>query len=88
MFWLRQIEKAAKHISKKTGIKAKIKEINQYFKEKARWDEEATGIMFQDLPINDDLLVENLYYRKRIQLAVYKLEIISNFALHLEMECN
>ena len=88
MFWMRQIEKAAKHISKKTGIKATIKEINQYFKEKARWDEVVTGIMFQDLPISDDLLVKDLYYRKRIQLAVYKLEIISNFAFHLEMNCN
>lgn len=87
MFWMRQIEKAAKHISK-TGIKATIKEINQYFKEKARWDEVVTGIMFQDLPISDDLLVKDLYYRKRIQLAVYKLEIISNFAFHLEMNCN
>lgn len=87
-FWVKQIEKAAKHISMKTGIKASIKEINQYFKEKAKWSEITDGIMFQDLPISDDLLVKEFYYRKRIQMAVYNSEIIHNFAFHFDMECN
>lgn len=87
-FWVRQIEKAAKHISIKTGLKASLKEINQYFKEKANWSEIADGILFQDLPISEDLIVKDLYYRKRIQIAVYNLEIISNFAFHSDMKCN
>jgi hypothetical protein len=87
-FWVKQIEKAAKHISIKTGMKASLKEINQYFKEKANWAGVTDGIMFQDLPISDDLLVKDLYYRKRIQIAVYNLEIIHNFAFHFDMECN
>jgi hypothetical protein len=87
-FWLKQVEKAARHISQKTGLKATIKEINQYFKEKARWDEVVSGIMYQDLPVSEDLLVKDLFYRKRIQLAVYKLEIISNFAFHFDMKCS
>lgn len=87
-FWVKQIEKAAKHISMKTGLKASLKEINQYFKEKAKWSEITDGIMFQDLPISDDLLVKDLYYRKRIQVAVYNLEIIHHFAFHFDMECN
>jgi hypothetical protein len=86
-FWVKQIEKAAKHISMKTGLKASLKEINQYFKEKAKWSEITDGIMFQDLPISDDLLVKDLYYRKRIQIAVYNLGIIHNFAFHFDMEC-
>ncbi|MEA3496166.1 MAG: hypothetical protein U9R42_09050 [Bacteroidota bacterium] len=87
-FWVTQIEKAAKFISKKTGIKAKKKEINQYFKEKANWSDVTDGILFQDLPFSEDLLVKDLNYRKRIQIAVYNLNIISNFALHFEMECD
>jgi hypothetical protein len=87
-FWRKQIEKAAKEIIKKTNIKPSIKEINQYFKEKAKWDELTAGIMFQDLPFSDDLLVKELNYRKRIQLVVYNKGIIKNFVLHSEMECN
>jgi hypothetical protein len=87
-FWNAQIEKAAKLISIKTGIKATIAEINQYFKEKAKWSETIDGIMFQDLPNSEDLLVRNLYYRKRIQIAVYNLKIIDNFTYHFDMECN
>lgn len=87
-FWIKQIEKAAKHISIKTGYKATIREINQYFKEKAKWSEITDGIMFQDLPDSADLLVNQLYYRKRIQIAVFNLKIIGNFAFHFEMACN
>ncbi len=87
-FWVRQIEKAAKSILIKTGMKATIKDINQYFKEKAKWSDIANGIMFQDLPYSDDLLVENLNYRKRIQIVVYNLNIINNFAFHFDMKCN
>lgn len=86
-FWVKQIEKAASHITKKTGQIATLREINQYISEKAAWSEVATGILFQDLPYSIDLLVANFNYRKRIQLAVFKLEIINNFALHLEMDC-
>jgi hypothetical protein len=86
VFWKKQIEKAAGHIIKKTGIKATIKEINQYFREKAKW-KDVDGIMFQDLPYSSDLLVQDLNYRKRIQLVAYNLKIISNFAFHSDMVC-
>jgi hypothetical protein len=87
VFWKKQIEKAAGHIMKKTGIKASIKEINQYFQEKAKWKDVADGIMFQDLPYSSDLLVQKLNYRKRIQLVAYSLKIITNFAFHSNMAC-
>lgn len=86
-FWLKQIEKAANHFKKKTGVNATIREINQYFIERASWSE-VKGVLFQDLPKSEDLLVQKLYYRKRIQLAVYDTDIISNFALHFEMACS
>lgn len=85
-FWIKQIEKAASYISKRTGLKANIKEINMYFQERASWSE-VDGIMYQDLPFGDELLVVNFNYRKRIQLVAYNSNIISNFALHLEDEC-
>ena len=87
-FWVRQIEKAAKVMMKKSGQKPTLKELNDYFKERAKWSEVTFGILFQDLPYSDDLLVKELNYRKRIQVAVFNPEIIHNFALHFEMECN
>ena len=61
VFWIEQIEKAAKFISKKTGIKASIKEINQYFQEKAKWSDLVDAILFQDIPISENLLVNEFY---------------------------
>jgi hypothetical protein len=87
-FWIEQIEKAAKHITMKTGLKATLKDINQYFQEKARWSDYVDGILFQDLPNSEDLLVSNFYYRKRIQMAIYNKEIIHNFEFHNEWKCN
>ncbi len=45
------------------------------------------GILFQDLPNSEDLLVEKLYYRKRIQLVAYNLEIINKFTFLYDGEC-
>jgi hypothetical protein len=91
-FWFSQIEKIANLIISKTNIKPTIKELNDYLKKDNVWDE-LDGIMFQDLPINPDKLLikpfekrngpfkKYFYYRKRIQLAVYNSNIISNFTL-------
>lgn len=87
-FWLKQIEKAAKVIAKKTGLKPTIKEINQYFKDRSKWEDVAQGILFQDLPIVEDLMVLKLNYRKRIQLVAYSLDIIKDFSIHEEMKCD
>ena len=96
IFWLKQIEKVAKKIIKSTGEKPTLKEINDYFKERATWDE-VSGIMFQDLSNNHTfLLVKPIKYRtktrpfvykKRIQLAVYNLEIVENFVLLTTENC-
>lgn len=96
LFWLRQIEKAAKQIVIKTGQKPTIKELNDYFKQRAMWSE-VTGIMFQDLPTNFNYLmvkpIEYRYkkqpfaYKKRIQIVVYNIEIICTFALVLTDTC-
>jgi hypothetical protein len=95
-FWLGQVEKVSKILLKKTKIKPTLKEVNDFFKEKGVW-KDVDGIQFQDLPINPDhLLIKPLEYknkkvifayRKRIQLAVYNSEIITNFALLKREEC-
>jgi len=84
-FWVQQIEKIAKNFKKKTGQKPTIKEINVYLRNK--WGDEVTGILFQDNPMNKQLMVENFPYKKRVQIVVYKLNIVSNFTFHDEMEC-
>ncbi len=97
LFWLKQIEKVATKIVKQTGEKPTLKEINDYFKDRATWDE-VDGIMFQDLPSNFNFLLVKpieyrnnkkmaFIYRKRIQLAVYNLEIVNNFVLFTIEDC-
>lgn len=84
-FWLTEIEKIANDYLKKTQNREKIsiKYLNQYLKEKGAW-ESLDGIMFQELPINEEhTKVRGFYYRKRTQIAVYNSDIISNFE-HVE----
>ena len=88
-FWLKQVEKAAKVIWKKTGEKPTLKELNAYFQSRGGWGEAVAGILFQDLPGNPTyLLVHQFSYRKRIQIAVYKLDIITNFVFLDENTCS
>ena len=86
-FWIKQIEKAAKSITKLTNRKATIKQINDYFKERAVWNE-IDGIQYENIPKNENYVyVEGFYYRKRIQLVVYNLLSISKFDYHTGGEC-
>lgn len=86
-FWVKQVEKAAKSIQEKTRQKPTLKEVNEYFKEKATWGE-VDGIIFQDIPANDThLMVRSFYYRKRIQVVVFNHKIIYTFVFHSEGKC-
>ena len=97
-FWLETIEDAAKKIFKTIRRKPTLKELNDYLKERAAWDEEVTGILFQDLPANSyyswvqpinyrDKRLIYFSYRKRIQLALYNLTAMSTFAHLVTKEC-
>ena len=82
IFWIKQIEKAAKFFIKKTGSKPTLKEINDFFYERNIWTD-VDGILFQDIsekPIH--FMVKEFQYKKRIQLALYNNEKITTFALH------
>lgn len=85
--WKKLIEKAVEKCIKKTGIKPTIREINLYISEKTSFTTETDGVLFQDIPRSNPLVTE-MYYRKRIQLAVYNKNIICNFAFHFEYKCN
>lgn len=74
-----------------------IKELNEYLKERGLWNE-IHGIKFQDLPANTERLlirpieykagkIRYFQYRKRIQLAVYNVEIILNFEFLKREKC-
>jgi hypothetical protein len=86
-FWIKQIERAAKKITKSTGSKPTLKEINDFFLEKEVWTK-FDGILFQDISQNPvHYMVKEFQYKKRIQLALYNNSKITNFVLHFTGEC-
>jgi hypothetical protein len=87
LFWMKEIEKIAKTIVKRTGRKPATKYINEYFRDHGIWNS-VTGIMFQDIPKNNEyVMVIGFYYKKRIQLAVYDLRIVQTFTLKSTEKC-
>lgn len=87
LFWLDKIEKAISfYLKKGTGGNITLKDINDFFRDKGVFDE-IDGIMFQDITNNPSYyFVKEFQYKKRIQIAVYNLNIISNFAFVFEGE--
>jgi hypothetical protein len=87
VLWLKYVEKAIQKFLRNERGSITLKYINDFFKEKGVFDN-IDGVMFQDISDNpDNWIVKKFQYKKRIQLAVYNLEIISNFAFHFESEC-
>lgn len=98
-FWIKQLEKIAIKIIKKTNEKPTIKELNDYLRDNNIWNQ-VDFIQFQDLPINQEKSfikpieyykegkkkLRTIAFRKRIQIAVYNPDIISNFALKYTCE--
>ncbi len=71
--WVDMIEFAAEQIivkKLKTKRKITIRELNNYFLENGIF-KNIKAIIFQDVPVNNQYtVVEDLYYRKRIQIVV------------------
>ncbi len=87
LFWVRQIEKAQKIFAKKAGKNLNLKQLNDYFFEKNIWTK-FSGIMYQNVPEKgENEIVKDFQYKKRIQIAVYDLKIMSNFAHHSDGQC-
>ena len=86
-FWLNLISRISKRLIKNYHGIPKIKHLNKFCQTHGIY-KDIDAIQFQDIPMNKDFeLFRKMYVRKRIQLAVYKLSIVSNFKLYIEMEC-
>lgn len=87
--WLRVIEKVAKKVKQnKKGFKPSLTDINDLLKDEI-FSKEFNGVLFQDIPKSETLVhVRGFFYRKRIQLAVYNLRIVSNFTFNYEGKCS
>lgn len=86
-FWVGTIEKIAKTFVKKKGVKPPLRYINDYCRDRGIWNSVA-GILFQDLPTNDEyVMVIGLYYKKRIQLVAFDLKIASGFKMRSSEKC-
>lgn len=95
-FWCKQIEKIATKIIKNTGSKPTIKELNNYLVKAL--GEDISGLMFEDISNNPNRsLVKPIQhrtkrfifsYKKRIQLAVYNISIVTEFQIIDNYSCN
>jgi hypothetical protein len=86
--WMRLIEKLGKHFLEKTGEKLTVSQLNERIQEKGVW-RDVTGILFQDLPTQQDyLLVIKFYYRKRIQLVAFTETIVASFTHYSHHICS
>jgi hypothetical protein len=81
--WVKQIQKFISKILKHNR-NITLKYLNDRFREAGVYTG-VDGVMFQDISDNDqNWIVKKFQYKKRIQLAVYNLHIIGNFALDFD----
>lgn len=84
-YWIEMVEEAIKKFVKKPRSEdLSLKWINDWMKERNVYDG-INGVMFQDISNNPEVwIIEKFQYKKRIQLAVYNSDIISNFTFAFE----
>lgn len=83
-FFLDAMDKVIKDCQKKSGRKIGTSDVCKYLMEKAKWYDFLDGVMFADCPNTD---IERFNYRKRIQLALYKLDCLVSFDFLKEGLC-
>jgi hypothetical protein len=87
LLWVKYVDKAIERFLKKEKGNITLKYINDFFRERGVFND-IDGVMFQDISDNPEFwIVKKFQYKKRIQLSVYNLGIISNFAFHYEANC-
>jgi hypothetical protein len=87
--FLMNLEKFAMAYKLKFGKKPNLEEFNDYIEDKNIWSS-IKAIRFQDLPANSKrnyLKITNFYYKKRIQIAVYDVKIITKFLRTKSLKC-
>ena len=96
-FFRKQIDKVVDKF-KNEGIEITLKNVHDFLEENIWKEKGITGIIYDDLPSNNNAkpnrkysLIKHsekehriFYYHKRIQIVMFNLNNIHNFALHLE----
>lgn len=92
-FFIKQIDKVAEAIIKKTNKKPTLKQVHFALRKKQVWNA-VKGIMFQDIPINRNLSKIQPFdngmvftYKKRIQLVSYDNNIVLSFDHRFSENC-
>jgi hypothetical protein len=88
--FLANLEKFAVFYELEHKTKPTLEEFNDYIKDYNIWSD-IKAIRFQDLPTKSDrnyLKIKRFYYKKRIQIAVYDVKIISKFVRSKSLKCN
>jgi hypothetical protein len=100
-FFQNCIEKAIEYF-RNQGISITLKQINEFLLNKFWKEKGITGILYDDLPFNpnykpnrkysiieykENNKLKHMYYKKRIQIVVFNVENIHNFACCLEKQC-
>jgi hypothetical protein len=83
------LEKFAMAYKLQFGEKPNLEEFNDFIKDFNIWGD-IKAIRFQDLPTNskrDYLKIINFFYKKRIQIAVYDVKIITKFVRTKSFKC-
>lgn len=88
-FFIEVIEKAIKVLRIETIDKKSLAKVHQFLKERHWQKNGIKGLRYSDIPKNSRSgrlysLVPDLYYKKRIQIVVFDLDIIHNFAIYLD----
>jgi hypothetical protein len=82
--WFFNIDRIIKKIAKKSSEKITLKLLNDRLKECGVLDS-VDGVLFEQISDSEsDWFLETFQYRKQIQLAVYNLNIVSNFTFLTE----
>jgi hypothetical protein len=89
-FFKNKVEETIGHF-KKNGQNPSLEQVNRFLSDNIWRKVGVDGIIFDDKPTNPGQnrnrvysLIPELYYKKRIQMVVFNMKNISNFALHLE----
>lgn len=86
LFWVKNVEHALKRLTK-AGTIATITTINEFFKDRGIWSE-LDGILFQDISTNKERnTIFGFYYKKRIQLGLFKQDKIKDFGFRYDCAC-
>ncbi len=89
LFFREKIEETIQYFQNK-GIPVSLEKVNRFLADNIWPKLGVEGIIYDDKPTNprksDRVYSEipDLYYKKRIQIVIFKLKNVSNFELHLE----